>query len=1044
MPDQLPALQNTPRAPLARSEEQLAQAIGFADQFINRNYLIGLDGWPLAPVPQELKRAGSIRLYQINKLVFDEQKTVNGKLVTVYNALSSIGSSVLLIADSDGVKVDYYLGIRSNTDASMAGNILEKTLLGNFPGSNIEALRNDRIEALLQGVTRATGNAGKSVTAVSIVPSERADGNAVLNTQSMETFLDTMAGSVYTAVIIAEPVRKDVLLERKLALERMHTALSPHMSATLSYGENEAQSVTEGVSRSTTSTLGESRSKAFGGGQSQGQSQSSQNTGLFGGSGSTGTSYTSSSSWTNSLASSSSTAQTQGSSSSTTGSNGTSKSMQVTCKNKTIEGMMEHIERQLGRIKRCEAFGLWECAAYFISQDPQTTVIAANTYRSMMSGENSDVENAFVNSWTPRTGTGAGDLLDYMRACAHPSIIISDPATRQRQAVSPASLVSGNELPLILGLPKRSVTGLTTVRMAEFGRNVFTLTPPPKAGGQDRMMQLGNIRHMGITEKTPLQLSAESLTSHCFICGSTGSGKSNTVYQMLEELGRCGVKFLVVEPAKGEYRREFGGMKGINIYTTNPGCFAMLQLNPFQFPQGTHVLEHLDRLIEIFGACWPMFGAMPAILKQGLERIYQNHGWDLVNSVRVNAAGSPFPTFADLLKTLPAVIKDAGYSGDTTSEYTGALVTRIRSLTNGIPGQIFCSGLSVPNRMLFDENTIIDLSRIGSAETKSLIMGILILRLNEYRAATAKGSNRALCHVTVLEEAHNILKRVSTAQSQDTANVAGKAVEMLSASIAEMRTYGEGFLIVDQSPGAVDESAIKNTNTKIIMRLPDKADCETVGRAASMSDDQIRELARLPMGCAVVYQGNWLEPVMARVKKSSGAYGAEDALTSFEQMKKTRGKLLAELYRQYDAQNYHIDSFAAACASEQINAFKQGELLGMLVPLVKELEQAGKKAEALQNATARICNCLSMFDLYPVAVDKTAMERPVPDKTLVKLRNWFNLLACHLPDYVDLGGDQKTAARATTHLLGYMGNAGLPDSPKYRIIARALAAPEKQ
>jgi hypothetical protein len=1040
MSSQLPALRNAPRV-----EEQLTQAIGFANQLLNRNYLIGLSGWPVEPVRDDLKRSGSIRLYKINKIVFDTPEAVNSKLVTVYNSLSSVGSSVLMVADSDGVKVEYYLGIRSGTDASMAGNILEKALQGNFPGSNVEALKNDRIEALMSGVIRSdSANACKSVASVSIVPSERGDGAAALDTQSIETFFDTMAGSVYTAVIIAEPVGKDVILERKLALERMHTALSPHVSATLSYGENESEAVAESVSQSTAATLGESRSKAFGGGQSQGQSQSSQNTGLFGGSGSSGSSYTSSSSWTNTMASSQSNTRTEGSSSARTATSGVTKNMQVTHKNKTIENMMGRIERQLTRIKSCEAFGLWECAAYFISQDPQTTVIAANTYRSMMSGDNSDVENAFINSWTPRTGANTRELLEYAKVCAHPAVLISDPATRQRQTASPASLVSGNELPLILGLPKRSVTGLTTIRMAGFGRNVFTLTAPPKADERRRVIRLGKIRHMGVTGSADLELSTESLTSHCFICGSTGSGKSNTVYLLLEELVKNGVKFLVIEPAKGEYRREFGNLKGVNIYTTNPGCFAMLQMNPFQFPQGIHVLEHLDRLTEIFGACWPMFGSMPAILKQGLERIYQDHGWDLVNSVRVNTAGAPFPTFVDLLKTLPGIIKDAGYSKETISEYTGALLTRVKSLTSGIPGQILCSGVSIPNRMLFDENTVIDLSRVGSSETKSLIMGILILRLNEYRAASAKGSNRALSHVTVLEEAHNILKRVSTTQSQDSANVAGKAVELLSASIAEMRTYGEGFIIVDQSPGAVDAAAIKNTNTKIIMRLPDKDDCETVGKAASMSDDQISELSRLPMGCAVVYQGNWLEPVMARVRKSSETCKSEDALTTFEQIRGARGKLLRELYSQYDAGKYDLGRFAAICKNEGLNSFKQGELLGMLLPLLKELEPSDKKPEVMENATARLCSCLGIFDMYPVAVDKTALERPVPTATLKKLRDWFLRLRDNLPGYVDLGGDEALAARAVNFLLNYMGNAGLPDSPKYRIILRALNAPAQK
>jgi hypothetical protein len=168
---------------------------------------------------------------------------------------------------------------------------------------------------------------------------------------------------------------------------------------------------------------------------------------------------------------------------------------------------------------------------------------------------------------------------------------------------------------------------------------------------------------------------------------------------------------------------------------------------------------------------------------------------------------------------------------------------------------------------LFDENVIVDLSRVGSPETKALIMGILVLKLQEHRVACSEGSNSELRHVTVLEEAHNLLKRTSTEQSSETSNLLGKSVEMLANSIAEMRTYGEGFIIADQSPGLLDMSVIRNTNTKIIMRLPDFSDRELVGKAAGLNDAQIVELSKLPCGVAAVYQNDWISPVLCKVDK---------------------------------------------------------------------------------------------------------------------------------------------------------------------------------
>ena len=140
------------------------------------------------------------------------------------------------------------------------------------------------------------------------------------------------------------------------------------------------------------------------------------------------------------------------------------------------------------------------------------------------------------------------------------------------------------------------------------------------------------------------------------------------------------------------------------------------------------------------------------------------------------------------------------------------------------------------------------------------------MRLNEYRMCSGK-MNSPLSHITVLEEAHNLLKRTSTEQSSESSNLLGKSVELLANSIAEMRTYGEGFIIADQSPGLMDMSVIRNTNTKIILRLPEQSDRELVGLAASLGNEQIEELSKLERGVAAVYQNDWIEPVLVKVSK---------------------------------------------------------------------------------------------------------------------------------------------------------------------------------
>ena len=144
-------------------------------------------------------------------------------------------------------------------------------------------------------------------------------------------------------------------------------------------------------------------------------------------------------------------------------------------------------------------------------------------------------------------------------------------------------------------------------------------------------------------------------------------------------------------------------------------------------------------------------------------------------------------------------------------------------------------------------------------------MGLIVYILNEYRDRKS-GNNSGLKHATVLEEAHNLLK--NTSGGGDTALI-GKSVEMLTQTIAEIRTYGEGFIIVDQSPSSVDIAAIKNTNTKIVLRTPEANDQDAIGRSVGLTADQVNEIAKLPSGVAVVYQNNWVAPVLTMIDKAN-------------------------------------------------------------------------------------------------------------------------------------------------------------------------------
>lgn len=949
-----------------QSMEELANQLTLADHLVYKKYLPELQNYPLVEPSEEMKRMldvkTCIKLFQMKKLTLKKGEDMLQKLSTVYHSSMALGCSLAVMVDvpADGAPADIYLGVRQNPgrqsidnrDLAISGDALEKGMKSNFPGSEVQELHQEEIDALLEDNNGSFGLAQSAIASVSCVAALRdkskTEDKAFI--QGIERFIDAMDGDAYTALFLAEPVTEETQAGIRNGYEELYSALSPFRKTTWSYTENESHAVMETFCSGTSDTVTDGTSSGFSDEQGRntgfnfnaGMNQGTTNTigqshavtrlrlpskrtmvgvaagasilalgavaasavfppagaaivsaastvgaavkagPLFGavvpmvaGHETNGTAWSTARSIGKSLGFGMSrgynTAHTDSStversnahstneqhSNGTTDTHGTARTQQIEVCNKAVEELLTRIDEQIKRTKESEDYGCYSCAAYFLSSRPSKALLAANTYRSLMIGEGSSVESGAVNLWQDRASVTA--MREYLKRFTHP-VFARQLWENEADSLfyTAGTLVSGRELPMHLGLPTRSVHGLPIIEHAEFGRNV-----PDEAMPDEDKMNLGKIYHMGKEEAAGLLLNRQAMASHTFITGSTGTGKSNAVYHLLDEITKNGqTTFLVVEPAKGEYKNVFGNCTDVQVFGTNPRETPLLRMNPFAFPENIHILEHIDRLVEIFNACWPMYAAMPAVLKDAIERSYQKVGWDLRNS---ESEKGVFPTFFDLLDILPGVIEESHYSKDTQSDYVGALCTRVKSLTNGIYGSVLCAEDALTDEALFDRNVIVDLSRVGSMETKSLLMGILVMKLQEYRMCSS-GMNSRLRHVTVLEEAHNLLRKTSAEQSQEGANLQGKSVEMLANAIAEMRTYGEGFIIADQAPGLLDMSVIRNTNTKIILRLPDEEDRKLVGKSAALKEAQIDELSKLPLGVAAVYQNEWPEAVLCKIE----------------------------------------------------------------------------------------------------------------------------------------------------------------------------------
>lgn len=809
---------------------------------------------PVDAMLDDFDEDNRIRFFDISKWVTDSEEQSLNKLVNVYHVLSEEDCNIALIYHRTRSGCRVSIGVANTNDRLSDPAIADKyysrvvsAIKGNFPGANIEGM-NSKERDYGVGIPGCLASLDddditKSIAIVSNVASEKSED---FISQSMEKLLDGIVPESdldeYTIVLLAKPIREQ--LESKNRLYELYTSLAPYSSWQTGYTYTELDGVSSSANFGV--NLGVSAGAHSVVNSSIGTSESTGTSAGVNASVNFGVSFARSSSVTAQV--------------------GKNESISQTYTNYGIKHTLEIIESQLKRIEESSALGMWEFASYVISENPIIANNVAHMYLALTQGEESYLTKASVNFWDGGADADAAKtIIASVQKLQHPvfglKTSLEDEWLMYPTLVTPTTPLSGKELARALNFPRKSVSGMPVIECVAFGREVHKYEVDESEGD---VISFGHTYHMHHDEKEDVMLDTNSLTSHTFITGSTGTGKSNTVYQLIEKIRSKGVHFMIIEPAKGEYKEWIGA--DCHVYGTNAQETDLLYINPFSFPNKIHVLEHIDRLVEILNACWPMYAAMPAVLKDAIERVYVNRGWNLQKSKCCIDGAGKFPTFADLLMTLPEVMEESAYSSDTKSDYSGALMTRIKSLTNGLNGQILCNGIETSEEDLFESNVIIDLSRIGAMETRSFFMGILVMKLQEYHLSK-KEMNEDLRHLTVLEEAHNLLRKTSTTQSQESSNLQGKSVEMLTNSIAEMRTYGEGFVIVDQAPGLLDEAVIRNTNTKIILRLPDAEDREVVGKSAALSDEQIKEIAKLPRGVAVVYQNNWVESVLCHFDK---------------------------------------------------------------------------------------------------------------------------------------------------------------------------------
>lgn len=423
----------------------------------------------------------------------------------------------------------------------------------------------------------------------------------------------------------------------------------------------------------------------------------------------------------------------------------------------------------------------------------------------------------------------------------------------------------GSELCYVMQLPSIAFPG--------FGlrKNVTDVMPHPF---KNTGITLGKALFNGMSNCS-FSIPLEQFNRHAFVCGMTGSGKTNTIFSLLT---RMNLPFLVIEPVKGEYRRLKRELPRLRVYTMNAADGNALKLNPFWFPKGSNIQYHMDALKALIISSFSLTAAMPNIIEQCISNVYFNRGWNTATGRNLYEGKLPeqylYPTFDDLEQEVEEYLKRSKYVGETLATYQGALLTRLSSYTKGIKGLL----LNVPSHPDFlkweQESVVIELDMLSEDADKAIVMGSVLLQYFQYlKLKERNGSDETFSHLIIIEEAHRLFKNVDAKRHDpEMSNPQAQLVETLSNLMAEIRAYGEGIIVVDQSPVKIAADVVRNSNIKLVHRLDMRDDIGLVQNALLLDGDE-KMFSRLKCGQALArFEGMDL-PALVQIDPYIGGTG---------------------------------------------------------------------------------------------------------------------------------------------------------------------------
>lgn len=823
---------------------------------------------PLQPVQSP---AMAWRFYRIDEMTAGKAAVHRLAMSNVIANMNDPTAALIYLLKSDGDGIHFYLGVGGDATSNIhdTGTQVERAFSSNFLGAKVAPLTRDEIGQLTDL------NAMKRFGVVTGVPSLNEEESRLGDEefQGVERLVNALSGESWRLIIACQPGRPEEVEQILEQIYSLSTQISSHIKYSVQVSQNQSEQHSQSHTLSINKTTGTSDSTTDGEANSRGKSQgasknhgtSHQGTGT-----SDGTSVTDSTNHSKTTGTSSSESVSKNDTSGDSTTRGDGKAVTREEINKGYEELLKHLsDTQIPRLRQGNSKGMFRTSVYLAAQNRAVYTRLSASLRSIFQGNHASLtplrDHEINRSFATLDGLLALSRQGMAEVWPCAEAILSQ-ATNAQGEVQCATWLNGQEIALLMGLPDKELAGIKIRKCVDFALN------PPTPDHAQRLALGHVIQHGKTLDFKPLLLDRQELNKHIFITGVTGAGKTTTCMKLLLE---SGLPFMVIEPAKTEYRELYQKNPDVEYYCPGREDLTPFRLNPFELVSPKeHLAGHIDILKNALTAVFPMEAAMPMIVGEAIIRAYEHKGWDVHGSQNL-LIDDPFalnsgawPNFSDMIRELDAVILSKGMGREFEEKYRGSLVARLTDLTIGTKSRMLNARHSINFDALLDKKVVIELDEIKDESDKSLLMALIVTRLAETikQRYLRQPDYR---HLTLIEEAHRLLAKPEPGDGGSKK----LGVEMFSNLLAEVRKYGEGLIIADQIPNKLVADVIKNTNIKIVHRLFSADDREVIGDTMSLNDEQKAFLPSLQAGQAVIYGGGWHGAVLAQIKPNADTTG---------------------------------------------------------------------------------------------------------------------------------------------------------------------------